>query len=208
MPIKTNEREYRNINLFTMTERAEPEAPNTATAEGYATTYNEPYKLYESDNCEIWEEVDRNAFTGADLSDVILQYDHTGRVLARTSNNTLILDTDDPHGLKITANLSGTDAGRQLSEEIRGGYIRAMSMGFKVGADTWTREETNGKTIEKRTITKIAKLYDVSAVSIPANDATEISIRALTAGVAEKVAAERIAQHKNEIYKKIIKTFL
>lgn len=204
MPVKTD-REYRDINTLTFNNNNDnnPTAPQTIV-EGLATTYNNPYKLYEDATMEIWEEIDRRAFENCDMSDTILQYDHAGRVLARTSNNTLIIDASNPDGLFVKADLSGTEAGRQMAEEIRGQYITKMSMGFKVGADEWTTEQRGNKTIEKRTITEITKLYDVSAVSIPANPATEISIRALTTGAVEKVAAERTAQYKKDILRKII----
>ena len=57
--------------------------------EGYATTFDKPYLLYEYDGQKYFERIDRNALVGADMSDVIMQYDHTGKVLARLSNKTL-----------------------------------------------------------------------------------------------------------------------
>ena len=44
--------------------------------EGYATTFDQPYRLYEDNNMVINEQVDARAFDGAQLSDVIFQYDH------------------------------------------------------------------------------------------------------------------------------------
>jgi HK97 family phage prohead protease len=140
--------------------------------------------------------VDPNAFTDADTRDVIMQYDHTGRVFARTRNGTLTLDSDE-HGLKIRADLSGTEIGRQLYEEIRGGYTDKMSFGFTVAEDvTRESEGEDGKREILRTITKIRKLYDVSAVSLPANDATEISARSLSEGVIAKAEEERLASEE------------
>jgi HK97 family phage prohead protease len=132
------------------------------------------------------------------MSDVIMQYNHEGRVFARTRNNTLSL-TSDEHGLLIEADLGGTEIGRQLFDEIDGGYTDRMSFGFTVDADEVSEEREKGKrTIYLRTITRIGKLYDVSAVSIPANDGTEISARSLVDGLIEKEKAERLIEAEKE----------
>lgn len=191
MPQKTNEREYRNL--------AEVLAPSEEEkiVRGYATTFNQPYQLYGDDTYEIWEKVDPNAFADTDTSDVIFQYDHQGRVYARTKNNTLVLRSDE-HGLMIEANLGGTAIGRELYDEIKGGYTDKMSFGFTVKADTWDDRTEDGKTISLRTIKAIKRLYDVSAVSIPANNATEISVRNLCNGEIERLKAERLEQEKKD----------
>lgn len=164
---------------------------------GYATTFDEPYTLYDDGEYEVREVIDASAFDNCDMSDVILQYNHEGRVFARQSNGTLKLTVDKPNGLLIDADLGGTELGRQVYEEIRGGYTDKMSMGFKVdrSADVWTRENIDGKVIEERRINSIIKLYDVSAVSIPANPGTSIearSIDALVNGVIDELRAERL----------------
>lgn len=159
--------------------------------EGYATTFDEPYHLYNYDDegHEVREQVDRNAFENTDMSDVIFQYDHEGRVFARLSNNTLELKTDD-HGLFVRAYLGGTEIGRNLYEEIKGGYTNKMSFGFTVNEDEF-KEESDRNYL--RTIRSIGKLYDVSAVSIPANDATEIfSARSHCDGAIAEIESERI----------------
>lgn len=190
MPQMTNEREYRDFTLEVKVPDTEEE--KTMVVEGYASTFNEPYELYHDGEVRILEQVDPNAFDEADMSDVIFQYDHRGRVFARMSNGTLDVNPDE-HGLAIRADLGGTDIGRQLYEEIRGGYTTKMSYGYTVAADRWdeTRGE-DGVLNEIRTITKISKVYDVSAVSLPANDGTSITVRNLTDGVIEKVKAERL----------------
>ena len=158
--------------------------------EGYATTFNEPYHLYyyDEDGHEVKEQVDRNAFAETDMSDVIFQYDHEGRVFARLSNDTLELKTDD-HGLFVRAFLGGTEMGRNLYEEIKGGYTNKMSFGFTVNEDEF-KEEANRNYI--RTIRRIGKLYDVSAVSLPQNDMTEISARSHCDGAIAEIESERI----------------
>lgn len=189
--IKTNEREYRDFKLTVL--QAEEPQQEEMVVRGYASTFNEPYTLFEFEGERYMEQVDPDAFNSADMSDVIFQYNHEGRVFARQSNGTLRVETDD-HGLAIEANLGGTEIGRGLYEEIKGGYTDKMSFGFRVNADRWEdRVAENGDTIHLRTITEIGKVYDVSAVSIPANDATSISVRNLSDGVIAKIQAERLA---------------
>ena len=182
-------RQYRDINLSQIKHRAES---GDMIVEGYATTFNQRYLLWAEPDYEVWEQVDPNAFNDTDMDDVIMQYNHEGRVFARTKNNTLTV-TPDEEGLAIEADLGGTEIGQQLYEEIRGGYTTQMSYGYTVGDDKWEeRTLEDGRTLELRTITRINKVYDVSAVSIPANDATSISVRNLSDGVIEQVKAERL----------------
>lgn len=175
--------------------------------QGYATTFNESYTLYDDGEYEVREVIDENAFDNCDMSDVIAQYNHEGRVLARLSNGTLNLSVDKPNGLLIDADLGGTELGRQIYEEIKGGYTTRMSMGFKVdrSADVWTRINVDGKIVEERRINSIIKLYDVSAVSIPANPGTSIearSIDTLVNGVIDELRAERLESEKLELERK------
>jgi len=177
-------REYRKMELNI----GEPDSYNVR---GYATTFDTAYTLWDTPDFRIDEIVDAHAFDGCDMRDVIFQYDHEGRVFARTSNDTLQL-TPDGHGLQVNAYLGGTKIGRNLYEEIKGGYTSKMSFGFHVEADEIKEEEKDGKTIYTRTIKSINKLYDVSAVSLPANDGTEISARSLKDGAIAKLEAERL----------------
>ena len=196
-----NGRQYRNMLLEIR--KKEDSAEESFFVRGYATTYNEPYVLYSDDECEIREQVNPNAFDNCDMSDVIMQYDHEGRVFARISNNTLSLASDDK-GLLIEADLGGTTIGRQLYEEIKGGYTSKMSFGFTVNDDV-VEEFTEGtKRVYMRTITQIGKLYDVSAVSLPANDGTEISARAFCDGVIAKAEAERLLKAEEERKRKAL----
>ena len=184
-------REYRTMVMEVRA--AESTDESKMIVEGYATTFNQPYTLYEDRYCKFVEQIDPTAFTECDMSDVIMQYDHEGRVFARNKNGTLSLSVDSI-GLKVTADLGGTDAGRQLYQEIKGGYTNKMSFAFKVEEDKKEYTEDRDKRFVTctRTITKISKLYDVSAVSIPANDMTSISARRYADGVIEYIQAERL----------------
>ena len=185
-------RQYRNMTSFE--KRADTDEK---IVEGYATTFNDPYVLYQEDGYTVVEQVDRNAFNETDMSDVIMQYDHEGRVFARGSNGTLELDADN-FGLHIRANLGGTEIGRQLYDEIAGGYTNKMSFGFRVAEDKReiTEDRENNEVTVLRTITKISKLYDVSAVSLPANDGTSISSRTLGEGIIAEAKAEIAEREK------------
>lgn len=202
MPVKTSEREYRRIDIGNLETRSDD--PEHFFVEGYATTFDEPYVLSESEDLRILEQVDARAFEGCDFSDVIMQYDHQGRVFARTRNGTLEI-TPDAHGLHIKADLGGTTMGRQLYEEIRGGYTDRMSFGFTVAKEDRRKETRDGKPALLRTILQVGKLFDVSAVSIPANDATEISVRSLCDGAIAQAEAERLAIARQKTRIKILK---
>ena len=197
---KKNEREYRNMILEVVREEGEPEEERKVVA-GYASTFNEPYTLFENDDIIFREQVSPRAFDNTDMSDVIMQYDHAGRVFARNKNNTLRVFPDEK-GLFIEADLGGTELGRQLYDEIRGGYTDKMSFGFTVSEDEEIRTKAeDGRTDYLRTITGISKLYDVSAVSIPANDGTSIGVqtRSRIDGVIEEVRAERLEAERMEL---------
>lgn len=194
MPIKSN-REYRSMTMDVVTKEDE----ERMIVAGYASTFNDPYTLRENDVIVYREQVSPDAFKDADMSDVIMQYDHKGRVFARITNNTLRVITDE-RGLFIEADLGGTELGRQLYEEIKGGYTNKMSFGFVVNDDDEARTKLDdGRVDYLRTIRGISKLYDVSAVSIPANDATSISVRNLTDGVIDQIRAERLEAEALEI---------
>lgn len=138
--------------------------------EGYAVRFNSPTVLFEYDGIEYKEQIDDRAFQEAKMDDVIFNYDHQGKVLARTRNKTLELEVRED-GLFMRAKLSGTEEGRKLYEEIRGGYIDRMSFQFSI------KEEAYDKENHMWTVRKVKKLYDVAAVSIPAYDDTSIEAR-------------------------------
>lgn len=178
-----NDREYRAAQPFEAQE-------DKYIVNGYASTF-EPYVLWHEGDTEIREQIDPHAFDEADMGDVIMQYDHEGRVFARQSNGTLELNVDE-HGLKVRADLSRTEGARQLYEEIKSGMITQMSFAFTIAEDDYNKKE------HLRTIKRIRKLYDVSAVSIPANPGTEISARSYFDGVIEAERAERLAAEEHD----------
>ncbi len=165
--------------------------------EGYATTFNEPYVLWEYEGRKYKEVIDRNALVGADMSDVLFQYNHGGKVFARTKMKqgkkpTLILEAQEK-GLFVACDLSLTEEARKLWEEINSGLIYQMSWGFTVEEDSYNRDTRT------RTIKKIKKVYDVSAVDLPANPSTDISSRNWIDGVIETERQEFAARQRQII---------
>lgn len=161
------------------------------TVEGVPCTFGAETVLYSEDGYELREVVDAGAFDGADISDVIFNYNHRGRVYARTRNKTLEL-TADSEGLHMRAHLMSDDDGhRSLYRDIESGLIDKMSFAFTVAEQEFsTRKAENGAVCEVRRIKKFRKIFDVSAVDIPAYNSTEISARHAFAAESDRRAAE------------------
>lgn len=192
------DREYREMELRI----ASPEDGGAEyRVDGYASTFD-PYKIMEVDGVEYFEKIEPTAFDGADLSDVVFRVDHEGRVYARTSAGSLELWTDE-HGLGQRADLSRTATARELFEEIKAGNYPKMSFAFRVAVDG---DEFDRDT-HTRVIHRIAKVYDVSPVSFPANPSTELSVstRDYFNGVIEMEKAERLERERREIQKQKIR---
>lgn len=170
--------------------------------EGYATTFEDPYVLWEYDGVQYKEVIDRHALDGADLSDVIMQYDHGGRVFARTGKSNTLLIEPQEHGLFMAADLSKTEQARSMHEDIAAGLVTKMSWAFTVQEDSYDRDT------HTRRILKIKKVYDVSAVSFPANPSTDISARSWLDGVIEAEKAERLAAQTAERRKQRLRVYL
>ena len=190
-------REYRSMELR-MVPIEEGEEPSFFV-EGYASTY-EPYVLMTIDDIDYSERIEPTAFEGADLSDVVFRVDHEGPVYARTSAGTVELWFDE-HGLAQRTDLSKTQRARELYADIEAGNYPQMSFAFTVAEDHYD------KATHTRIIDRIAKVYDVSAVSFPANPTTSLSVstRDYFNGVIEAEKAERLERERREKQKQIIK---
>lgn len=187
MPV-VKEREYRELAQPLSVRKKEDSNEPSYMVEGYATTFDKPYVLFEDyDGTKYYEQIDRHALDNADMSDVIMQYDHSGRVFARNSNGTLKLDLDDT-GFKVTADLSRTELAKGLYEDIAAGMITKMSWAFVVTKDAYDQKTRT------RTVLEVKKVYDVSAVSIPANDDTTIAARNYVNGRRELEQREQLAK--------------
>jgi len=171
---KVKEREYRNLAtplLALAGDATKKRIDSNYYVEGYATTFTR-YLLYEWGDVKYYEEIAPDALSGADISDVIFQFDHRGKVLARQSNGTLGIETDSK-GLFIYADLSKSTAAKEMYEEISAGLVTKMSWAFTIADETFDEATKTWR------INKIKKIYDVSAVSIPANGDTDISARGI-----------------------------
>jgi HK97 family phage prohead protease len=188
--------QFRKFENFEI--RADGATDETAAlyVEGLATPFNKPTVLYSYDGVDFKEEIDARAFDGANLSDVIFNYNHAGKVVARTRNNTLTLEIR-ADGLHMRARLDGTQEGRKLYEEIKGGYIDRMSFAFT------TLESSYNADTHTRTILKVKKVYDVSAVDIPAYDTTSINARNF---FAVEIAKEEKAAAAATLRKEVLQT--
>lgn len=178
-----NQAQARSVLLNPVTE-GEKRLNTERYVEGYAANY-EKYLLWdEGDWGKTYERFAPGCFANTDMSDVIMQFDHAGRVFARNTNGTLIVEADDK-GLFMAADLDKTEQARGIYEDIVAKMLTKMSWRFKVGKYYVEREEGS----KDRTIvhTDIPKIYDVSVVSIPANDTTEINARDFIHGVMDEI---------------------
>lgn len=195
MPMK-KEREYRQMLQPLMIPQGtkEKRIDSEFYVEGFATTFDKPYVMWEYDGIKYCEVIDRNALIGADLSDVIMQFDHSGMVFARNkmAKNkppSLLLEAQES-GLFIAADLGLTEEAKRIYASIDSGLVYKMSWAFSVLEDAYNKDT------HTRTILKIKKVYDVSAVSYPANGDTEISARSYFDGVIEREQREALERRK------------
>lgn len=207
MPYKPNERQYRSFaasNFKPVVNEVDDNKPSYKVR-GYFTTFSQEYLLYE--RTKHWpaeyEQIDRHALDNADMSDVIMQYDHSGPVMARNKNGSMIIGTDE-HGAWCEADLSGCQQARDLYESIANGLVTEMSFAFSIASD----EESDGFTtfIDENgdyhtTITRIGKVFDASAVSIPANPNTDIGEMRKRSYLAARIEADRKAEEAEAIEK-------
>lgn len=216
MPAKPQEREYRMMTapfaVPVMEYEVDEEGVETPKnrfasekfVEGYATTFEDPYVLWEDpeDGWKYVEVMHSGCMEGADVSDVILLYDHEGRVFARNRNNTLYLEADG-HGLYTAADLSRTTLAGELYEDIQQGMVDRMSWAFTVAEEDVEEDAANRTTTFH--IRRIKKVFDVSAVSRPADPNTEISARRVIDGeiearkLREAQQAERVERMRREL---------
>lgn len=163
--------------------------------EGYAFKYGVETVLFEtSKGYQYREVIEKGACSGADLTDVPFKYNHSDSVMivARTRNGSLEL-TEDDTGLFIRARFIDTQAGRDLFKMIKERLIDKMSFAFT--EDEWSDDYAEEYTLHR--VRKFKRIWDVSAVDIPAYDATEIyarSIAPLERGVNANL--ERLMQAK------------
>lgn len=194
-----NLRNFQNFEIRAKEDKEEKDN-NSMTIEGVACVFDTETTLFEWEGIEYKEKVDKSAFKEADISDVIFNYNHGGRVYARTRNDSLHLEIKED-GLHVTITLNPEDEGhRELYRDIKNGLIDKMSYAYTVS------EESYDVDTHVRTVLKIKKLYDVSAVDIPAYDSTSISTRSvldLEKSEMEKLESEILKKKENEQRKRV-----
>lgn len=197
--------EFRSFKITNLESRTAEDGTKQLIVEGVPCVYDTETVLYKSKYHEYREKIAAGAFNGADMTDVIFNCNHHGRVYARTRNGSLKLE-DSSDGLHMRAELMAGDEGHeQLYRDIKSGLLDRMSFAFTIKECTYEYIERtdNQPDITARTVTKVEKLYDVSAVDIPAYDTTSISARRSFDTEREKRDAESIRRKKLELKLKI-----
>lgn len=172
---KTGEKAKRNFAMADLRAIEPTEDNNQTIISGHAAVFNQ------ITNIGGWfnEVIERGAFDNTDFKDVLLSVNHDldNIPLARSRNNnvnsTLQLQIDNV-GLAVRANLdieNNNDA-KSLYSSISRGDMDGMSFIFYVAEERWEGLETDMPT---RHIEKIDKVVEVSVVSFPAYDGTDIS---------------------------------
>ncbi|HJG04319.1 MAG TPA: HK97 family phage prohead protease [Megamonas funiformis] len=186
-------------------EPANNDDENKQLVEGYAAVFNQRALIWESEwsGWKYMEVIDRNAFDGADMSDTVFKYNHgdIAMVLARASNNTLTMNTDDK-GLRISADIIDTNNGTDVYKLIKRGDLNKMSFAFTVKSERTEVDKENK--IYTRTITAFDKIYDVAVVDFPAYDGTSIQARSKE----YFVDLEKDLQEKQRRKKLLLMTYL
>lgn len=196
--------EFRDFSLTKIETRAKEDGQEELIVEGIPCVFNQETILYKGKYYECREKIANTAFDEADMNDVIFNYNHCGRVYARTRNKSLSLEMKSD-GLHMRAVLMNDDEGHaQLYRDIKSGLIDKMSFAFSVKESNYEYiENQETANIEIRTITKIEKLYDVSAVDIPAYDTTTISARKAFDAEREKRNTESIVLARKKLSLKL-----
>ena len=146
--------------------RAEDTEDNKMEIKGYAAVFNSP------ETYDYTEVIAPTAFDEADMSDVVLRYNHNDNfmVLARTRNKSLELNVDEK-GLMIDATLQDDiTEHRDIFNAIKSGLIDKQSFAFIVDEDEYDYDT------DTRTITRIGKVFDVSVVDQPFYNETDVSV--------------------------------
>ena len=178
-------KEIRKLDLQFRTEENED---NKMEIKGYAVVFNSP------ETYGYTEVIDSKALDNADMSDVVLRYNHndTFMVLARTRNKSLNLNVDEK-GLFMDATLQNDiTEHRNIYNAIKSGLIDKQSFAFTIDEDEYDYDT------DTRTITKIGKLYDVSVVDQPFYNATDVSLASKNDSFMER-RAELRKKHEQQL---------
>lgn len=179
----SKDREYRSFDINTKDE------DGSMIIEGMPIVFDSPTLMYEEGGIKFYEIIHHSALDDAQMDDVVLVENHAGTPAARTRNGTLKLTKTDK-GLFNWADVSKSSIGEAFYKNVKNGIYDRMSFAFSV------LEDENDRKTHTRTITKIGRLYDISAVTFPAYEQTSIQARSIYEAEAELERAEvrKIAQ--------------
>ena len=144
---------------------------------------------------DIVEIIDKNALKECDISDVVLNVNHGdgNHAVARTRNKTITFEEKED-GLYMDAKLSKeNERCVQFYKDVREGLLDRMSFAFTIPADGEEFAEEEDRYVS--TITKIDRIYDVSAVEFPAYGQTSISSKGRSQVLRSKTEAAAGARY-------------
>lgn len=175
---------YRHFFEIHAREKEEDKEAGFVTIEGKAVTFNEETLLYKHGDIDVYEQIDGNAFEKADMRDVVFDLNHDwdrSVPLARTRNKSLTLEKRDD-GLYFSARIEKTNEdGMKVYRAIQSGLLDKCSFAFTIandGQEITEQRGGEGKADSIHIVVKsIDRLYDVSAVTIPAYDNTSLGAR-------------------------------
>ena len=160
--------------------------------------------VYESKTDLGWfdEIIERGALDGADLTDVrfLVNHDISKIPLARSrrnnGNSTMQLSPDyEGMAIEVQLDTENNSEARSLYSAVQRGDITGMSFMFSIDDEEWSDLESEHPT---RRIKKIGSVVEVSAVTFPAYDSTEINARSKEALESARLALEKAKEERGQ----------
>lgn len=188
--IQTGKMELRATSTEVKIRSAE-DGTESRTIEGYALKFNKRSQPLMGGY--FVETLDSRCLDDTDMSNVVATFNHDESKLLGRSGVNLTLAKDDV-GLRFKIDLPNTTLGNDILEEVRMGILSQCSFAFTLpddDADVWTRSNEEGVDY-KRTILAIDKLYDVSVVTTPAYQDTNVSVGARSKQAVQKLKDESL----------------
>lgn len=193
----------KEIRTFDFEVRADIDEEHGHTLTGQPIVYNERTNLGWYD-----EIIADNALAETDLRDVRFLINHNTDMipLARSRNNnansTMQMEVQEGKGMFIRVDLDTENnaEAKSLYSAVERGDISGMSFMFTVDGESWEDIESEHPT---RTVTNISKVFEVSAVTFPAYEATSIQARGLADALdSAKASLESVRAEAREVERK------
>lgn len=187
----------KEIRLNECEVRADDHEEGKMIIEGYPIVFDKEAYIEWWDG-GFFEQVDRNAFEEADMSDVVFKYNHNDDFfpMARTRNGSLTLTPDDK-GMFIHAELIDTTENRDIYKMVQAGLLKEGSFAFTIKED---KQRLDDDGVVHRTITKIGKLFDVAlCVNGAYGDLTNLMARNKESYEAMEIVKNNLVETKRHI---------